>query len=324
MKKLTSIMAIIMSMIMALSLNVQAADNDKQLEAAKNPGLGVRGLHKQGYTGKGVNIAYIGYGIQNGDISKFTHPEWDTKQIKGYVDLGHGNKPTPSKAYMDISALAGKTVGTAPDANLYILGINVQWAKGSQWKPMTDGINWVIQKNKTLSGSDKIRVIVIGTYPGGDVETWRKWTPIYDEAVANAQKSGIIVLGPRWHDPAEKPEWGDPQPNSIYADEGYYDPSSPDDVSKAKHGNPKMADYYTHKIIVHVPEYGRTLAVENNSYAYTMNSFTSSSYLAGIIAMGIQANPNLSRAQITKALLNTTTNHVVNPPDFIKAVKKTV
>lgn len=326
MKKIKSMMAIVLSLVMMFSMNVQAATTDKRLEAAKNPGLGVRALHKQGITGKGVSIAYIGYGIQNGDISKFTHSEWDTKQIKGYVNLGHGSKPTPSEAYRGTSMMIGKTVGTAPDANLYMLGMNVKRGKSSQWKPVTDGINWVIEKNKTLSGSDKIRVIVVDTAPGGDYDAWTNLTPLYDKAIANAQKAGIIVLSTRWHDPAVKqPPWGNPQPNLLYSDEGYYDINNPDDISKAKHGQPKMTDYYTHKIIVHAPDYGRTLATANDSYAYTVNTYTSDSYLAGIIAMGYQVNPNLSNTQMAKLLINTkASNHMVNPPKFIEAVKKTV
>jgi len=81
------------------------------LTAATNPGLGVRELHRQGITGKGVHVAIIDQPLSGG------HPEYAGK-IVAYHDVGcrsDGSVHGPAVA----SLLVGTQCGTAPDARLF-------------------------------------------------------------------------------------------------------------------------------------------------------------------------------------------------------------
>lgn len=80
---------------------------DYILEAGKNPGLGVRAIHEQGITGKGVTVAII-----DQPLYIDSHPQYAGKIIE-YKDFGcelessmHGPAVT--------SLLAGETTGTCP------------------------------------------------------------------------------------------------------------------------------------------------------------------------------------------------------------------
>ena len=301
----------------------------KVLEAAKNPGLGVRGLHKQGLTGKGVNIAYVGSGILDSDVSKFTHSEFSGK-ITGYKDLGwnsrerlmgRGNsessyKMTFNNVYKAISAVVGKTVGTAPDANIYMVGVYGLPAT-------TAGINHIVERNKSLSKADQVRIIVMETYGGSFTDD--DVLKAYYAAVNNAEKSGILVLQRDYIFGYDKYN-----PNQIYVAGlgAYYNTNSPDDVSKATTNIAEQYDFQdTKNRSIFAPNARRTVAVNDNSYEYFSSdrgNFTQNAYLAGVVAMGLQANPNLTVPQIKKALMDTKdkNNHMVNPPAFIEAVKK--
>lgn len=316
MKKFTSIMAIILSMVMALSLTVQAADGAGK-QAAKNPGLGVRGLHKQGYTGKGVSVAFIGLGIKDGNIDSFTHPEFRDGMIKEYVDFGWGSENTYSELYKTLSPLTGKTVGTAPNVNVYLLGTN-----GFKDGNVVKGIEWVIKKNESLAKADKIRIINVTTF--GDWEDGSSSRSYY-KAVEKAEKAGIVVIAGRYSG------WEDNAKLTVYAESGYYDLTAPDDVSKAKIGVPGNNDWWKNKVIIHAPSAGRTTAWKNKDGSNAYKFFSgenyndegiAQSYVAGVLAMGFQANPNLTNTQIVKLLRDTQTNDIINPPKFIEAAKK--
>ena len=79
-----------------------------------NPGLGIRNLHAQGITGKGITVAIIDHPML------LEHPEFQGKVVK-YYDLGtnllvsmHGPAVT--------SLLVGNNIGTAPDAESLLRG----------------------------------------------------------------------------------------------------------------------------------------------------------------------------------------------------------
>ncbi|MEA5077442.1 MAG: hypothetical protein VB013_02615, partial [Anaerolineaceae bacterium] len=84
------------------------------LEEGKNPGLGVRDLHAQGITGKGVSVAIIDQPLG------LNHPEY-----KGRIFVYKYFNPTDKKPQSDLhgpavaSLLVGTNTGTAPDAKLY-------------------------------------------------------------------------------------------------------------------------------------------------------------------------------------------------------------
>ncbi len=94
-------------------------DPDRVLELGKNPGLGIRGLHKKGITGRGIAIGIV-------DQTLLTdHVEY-AGRIRLYEEIGSLRRMQDGQAAMHGCALAsiaaGKTIGVAPDAEVYYVG----------------------------------------------------------------------------------------------------------------------------------------------------------------------------------------------------------
>ena len=88
------------------------------LEYRKNPGLGIRQLHKQGIDGRGRKVAVID------SFRLFDHLEYHN-QLKGYEEIhidaeNYGGGSLGSF----VSALVGKTCGVAPKAEVYYYAVD--------------------------------------------------------------------------------------------------------------------------------------------------------------------------------------------------------
>ena len=95
--------------------------NPKELlETRKNPGLGIRTLHKQGLKGQNRNVVIIdGFRL-------FNHMEYHNS-LKGYEEIGLD--PTNYGGGVNgglLSSIAGKTCGIAPNANAYYYAVNTE------------------------------------------------------------------------------------------------------------------------------------------------------------------------------------------------------
>lgn len=89
------------------------------LEYRKNPGLGIRQLHKQGIDAKGRKVAVID------SYRLFDHLEYHN-QLKGYEEI-HIDPENYNGGRLNgfISALVGKTCGIAPKAEVYYYAVDV-------------------------------------------------------------------------------------------------------------------------------------------------------------------------------------------------------
>ena len=110
--------ALVRTLWLNLETKLDAAGTStlKQIvEAGRNPGLGVRALHAQGVTGKGVAVAIIDQNLAGTD-----HPEYRGKVAK-YQDVGTGNGADSGTMHGPavLSLLVGAQAGTAPDAVVY-------------------------------------------------------------------------------------------------------------------------------------------------------------------------------------------------------------
>lgn len=133
-------------------------DPKKILEYNKNPGLGIRALHKKGITGKGVSIAIIDQGLlleheqykDNIKLYERIHCADDTAQMHG-----------PAVA----SIAVGKDIGVAPKANLYYIastfGHFTETGYEFDCSIMADAILRILEVNEKLEESKKIRAISI-------------------------------------------------------------------------------------------------------------------------------------------------------------------
>lgn len=287
------------------------------LEAGKNPGLGVRSLHEKGITGKGVNVAIIDQNLITG------HPEYKDS----IADYYPGSFPEEYYAYGSmhgpavLSILAGKTCGVAPDAKVY-------FACGAMGElnaePFAEALYWIIEENRKLPEDEKIKVVSVSAAPEeGYMENAELWT----EAVAAAQKEGMLVLDCRSTDE-----------HTGFIHSAYYDPENPEDVTKCRPLYPDMEidlDDPFYKTYIYAPSNYRTSAraYEQDKYFYGYDGVGGQSwavpYVAGVLALGWQINPDIAAEEMRDLLISTCyiEEHglgIVDPCAFIEAVEKIV
>ena len=281
---------------------------EKLLKACMNPGLGVRELHAQGLTGKGVNVAIIDQPMYQ------DHPEF-AGNVAGYFDTGceaessmHGPAVT--------SLLAGKNIGTAPDARVY-------FAAAPSWKGDTayeaKALDWIIEQNRKLPAGQKIRVVSVSAAPSGEGAPRKINLGTWDEACARAEKEGILVLDCTRHRGIIGPCW--------------YDAAFPEDVSKCLPGYPGLPDYKVLSNRVLVPASPRTSAEEyvkgQCGYQYSGRGGLSWAipYASGVLALGWQECPSLTSKQIVDILFKSAYQRedgtkIIQPKEFIRMVKE--
>ncbi|HEY4788451.1 MAG TPA: S8 family serine peptidase [Bacteroidales bacterium] len=284
------------------------------IEQGKNPGLGIRAIHKQGITGKGITIAIIDQNLPG------KHPEYKGKIAK-YKDVGCKQPENSGSMHGPgvLSLLVGETIGTAPDAKIYFAAAP-SWTRDAKYE--ADALNWVIEENRLLPKGDKIRVVSCSGAPSGPGSPFTKNNSNWDEAVKTAEQEGIIVL--------------DCTKDHGFIGPCYYDRNNPEDVKQCKVGWPDRpvkdsSVFSTTKIFA--PCSNRTVAEEynegTNSYQYCGKAGLSWSipYVAGVMAMGWQIKPNISGTDMVRILLKTATTNfqgykIVDPVKFINELQQ--
>jgi subtilisin family serine protease len=166
-------------------------DWQKTMEMGKNPGLGIRSLHAQGLTGRGVGFAII-------DQPLLTDHQEYADRMQLYEEI-HIDPATESQMHGPAvtSIAVGKTVGVAPEVDLYYIGAwagdfgtggpdnftyNFQYYAQAVWR--------ILQINQQLPADHKIRVIAMQV-------GWQPENKGYDEimaAVKEAKAEGLLVV----------------------------------------------------------------------------------------------------------------------------------
>jgi len=268
-------------------------DPNEIMTNAMNPGLGIRALHQQGFTGAGVNVAIIDFDLFQ------DHPEFVGKVV-AYHDLGEHDTSMHGPAVA--SLLVGGNCGTAPDAQLYYVSCSQTYDTND----FAEGLDWIVGQNESLPASEQIRIVSISAAPGNSPWTYREQ---YLQARDRAEAAGILVLDV-----------------TRFASVCWYDANDPENVAKCTPGFPGMEPFYTEDILV--PSSPRTTAEEvyegDFSYQYTGRGGISWSmpYCAGVLAMGWQIRPELTIEQIVDYLFQTAYVNpdgakIINPPAFI-------
>jgi serine protease AprX len=288
---------------------------DQVMEDCKNPGLGVRSLHQQGYTGQGVNVAIIDQNLAYYRNLEQMHPEFSGKLID-YMDVGTGMAASKGSYHGSavLSLLVGETIGVAPGARVYYVAAPM-WKQDAKY--FADALNLIIAANGEQGLN--IRVVSISTTPSGPVSPFIN-QDAYDEAVAAAEKAGIMVL-----------DCGSDR--ILHIRNCYYDPGDPENVAHVSIGQPGISS--THACSgkqIHAPDGYRTWAEQYGPgeyhYIYGAQNGISWSipYVAGILALGWQLKPQLSGAEMVDLLVLSAFHkkgcNIIDPLAFIKAVKK--
>ena len=160
------------------------------MELGKDPGLGVRRLHSQGITGKGVGIAII-------DQPLLVHHVEYSRQLRLYeeINVAQGTE-SPMHGPAVASIAVGRSTGVAPEADLYYIGT---WAsdRGSGPNAFTYNFTYiarailrVLEINALLPAGRKIRVISISVGWGPDQKGYKEITAAVDEA----KSAGLLVV----------------------------------------------------------------------------------------------------------------------------------
>ena len=284
----------------------------KILELGLNPGMGVRDLHAQGITGKGVTMAIIDQPLA------VDHPEYKGKIMK-YVDMGtelyNGNLGSMHGPAVT-SLLVGETVGTAPGARVYFAAVP-SWFSDAQF--YADALDWVIAENEKLPGDNKIRVVSVSAAPSGLDSTFTRNTDAWNQALQRATDAGLLVLDATYEN----------EITSLCL----YDLNNPDNVAGCI---PEyLGPFHPPHERIYVPASHRSMATggstaTNFTYQYTGKGGDSWAipYLAGVLALGWQVNPALSNDQILELLyasayVNADQKNIIDPKAFIEQVKQT-
>ena len=165
-------------------------DWQKIMETGKNPGLGMRYLHQKGITGRGVGIAIIDQTLL------VDHVEYKD-QLRIYEEeailtdnLAEAQMHGPAVA----SIAVGKTVGVAPEADLYFIASGNCGGSASiddfDFSCMAKSVRRIIEINKGLPEGRKIRVLSMSI-------GWEPQNRGYKEitaAVNDAKAAGIFVV----------------------------------------------------------------------------------------------------------------------------------
>jgi hypothetical protein len=263
----------------------------KIMELGKNPGLGLRGLHQRGITGRGVRIAILDQPLL------VDHQEYaDRLQLYEEIHIPHGMSPQ-WHGPMVASVAVGKTVGVAPEAELfYIAQLNYdQENRGSPTlRYLVQGIYRLLEINRQLPPDNKIRAISISK---GWTQSDKDYAMVA-EAVQKAQAEGILMVFTSvelFNGGYDIHKLGRPpfaNPDAF----GSYGPAISDtrryweeDVSSADDLHPK--EFY-------VPTDSRTTAspLGIDEYVFDRNGGSSKypPYVAGIYALAAQVDPTMT------------------------------
>ncbi len=162
-------------------------DPQEIMELGKNPGLGIRSLHKQGITGRGVRIAIL-------DLPLLVDHQEYADRLQLYEEF-HVQIDAHSTGHgcMTASVAVGKTVGVAPEAELFFIGAYDLGRGGPMFQYTAQGIHRIVEINEQLPQDKKIRAISIS----------RGWTrndlsdeqyKIITETVQKARAAGMLVV----------------------------------------------------------------------------------------------------------------------------------
>jgi len=270
------------------------------MENGKNPGLGVRALHKEGADGRGVRVAIIDQPLLP------EHGEY-AQALVYYSTAATGKTEAQMHGPAVAGFLAGRTTGIAPKAELYYFAVPSWKADNASY---TAALKEVMARNKNMPMEKQIRIVSMsaGSFKNWDhFEEWKKTTE-------QAKKEGIIII-----DCAESfMSFGN------LARTGK-NPDNPKDYSPEKWDEGQRYELW-------VPGGNRTRAGSDGNDVYVFDAVGgrswSTPYLAGVVALGLQINPALTAGQAKTLLLRsaskTAVGPVINPRGFINLVKGTV
>ena len=271
-------------------------DPDALLEWGKNPGLDVDLLHEYGFTGKGAVIAYVDQPIGKHELYE--------KMDLHYVNNSGKNEEMHGPAVL--SLLAGKGIGTAPEAEIYFYA-HAAW-KADQ-TTHAECLYQIIEQNQSLPEGEKITMV--GFSDG--IDEREKNAQAFRDAVAACEKAGIMV----WF----CQEYG----AAHYLP--FSDKNNPENLTQTRWWSKNSAPG-----LVFVPDSGRTTATTGDAkYIYWTEGGLSWTmpYVLGLYAIVNEIDPTLTQDELREmivdtAYVNSADMRIINPVGFVAAALKGV
>ncbi len=264
-------------------------DPARMLELGRNPGLGVRALHRRGITGRGVSIGFI-------DNPLFEeHAEYASRlRFHEYINASPEEAPHFHGSAV-VSIAAGSTVGVAPEADVYYVSSWINTPSGPDWTPRARAVRRLLEINRTLPPEKRLRVISMSAGWGPNERGAAEMRAAVDEARA----AGILFVCSKLQD--------------IYGFrfQGLGRPpmAGPDRFESFAPGKFWTADFLAHPDSytgwLLVPMDARTMAGPNSADDYVFWAEGGWSwaipYIAGVYALAAQADPGVTPERFWEA-----------------------
>jgi len=281
------------------------------MEIGKNPGLGIRSLHARGITGRGVGIAIVDQPliIEHEEFGNRFRLYEETNVQPGTPSQMHG----PAVA----SIAAGKTVGVAPEADIYYLAAfafdttGKEGSKAMNFRWYAQAVRRIVELNQQLPPEKKIRAISLSI-------GWHESQTAGDEmekAVAAAKKAGMLVTS------SSISATHNVQINGL-GRAPLADPDRFESYGPGMFWAKRLGDSRLPKNALLMPMDSRCTAGPTGAkdYAFYRQGGWSwiTPYLAGMYALAVQVKPEITPAEFLSLALKT--GHAMNWPQDNTAV----
>ncbi len=289
--------------------------NPKEIiENGKNPGLGIKELHKEGITGEGVNVAIID--------QKFlpNHKEY-SESIARYEEMDEMEFGPQMHGSAVSSLLVGKECGVAPGSKLHYFAM----ADGNAGDRFSSQIERLIEYNKNLPKEEKIKVVSISNGLIGKLNKDPDKQKELIETIREAEKEGMIIIFPGFGRIDDTFEFLGTGSSSEDKD----NPDNYEEWLSFKQRGYKMNPKQKEKSVL-VPSDYRAMASWKGDGQYQVNGVGGISwatpYLAGVFALALQVNPELKKKEILEKIEQTATKNknglkIINPKGLIELIK---
>ncbi len=270
------------------------------LKVRRNPGLGLRELHKQGITGVGVHVAIIDQPLL------LQHDEYLRKDVN-YHTVECEDAPPQMHGSAVVSILMGKSCGAAPGVELHY------WAEPS-WKRdhryRAKALFEIIDYNNKTSREQKIRVVSVSK----GLDEKDKNLPLWKMALQRAKQAGILVVHCGL--------------NIVGA--GCPLNKNPEEPRDYRMWHPfRGQEYRVRKEALFAPTDNRTYAgfMDTKEYVFSPTGGVSwaAPYIAGVAALGCQIDRDVTADTLWCSLYETGTDFhngkLVNPTAFVQKIK---
>lgn len=273
----------------------------------QDPGLGIKELHRHGITGKGVKAAVIDFPLLPG------HEEYKENLVEfHFVSRKEGAKPgTPAMhGTATASLLAGQRCGVAPGASLYFWGIPPGEFEHGYANEVT-ALDQIMAFNKDKPLTERIRVVSISV----GLRKERKYADLLIEKLKKARESGLLVLMVSgWMQGINCPLDKDRNRPENY------------EIWYAIQRNKKFTKEQLPAGLIYIPCDNRTTASSAGKGEYTFWANGGMSwavpYLAGVITLAYQVNPDVQPGQMLEYVKETGTpfnrGWIINPKGLVE------